>query len=42
MQSYYIMNPNGQSYCVFLEYRDFKIKYCAVGSESYTRNISKR
>ena len=24
MQSYYIMNTNGQSYCVYLEYRDKK------------------
>ena len=26
MQSYYIKNTNGQSYCVYLEYRDFKTK----------------
>ena len=41
MQYYYIMNTNGQSYCVYLEYRDFK-NYCAARNESYTGDISKR
>lgn len=36
MQSYYIKNTNGQSYCVYLEYRDFE-KYCAAVGESHTQ-----
>ena len=40
MQSYYIKNTKGQSYCVYLEYRDFKTKIlCSCRCKSYTGKI---
>ncbi len=37
MQSYYIKSTNGQSYCVYLEYRDFKTKNIVQLGQSHTQ-----